>query len=130
MIFLFFYCIIFLDIQIFFLVRICLFKQVWRLPFFNLQIIPNNINFEGVYICTNILIAIQLKVKQKRMKKTYYFVLIYDDVTHTTFKVFVNNDVFVGIRKTYKNNDDISKILSFVKNYNNDDFHCVINKIF
>ena len=63
-------------------------------------------------------------------EKIYYFVLIYDDVSHTTFKVFVNSDVFVGIRKTYKTNDDITKILSFVKNYSNDDFHCVINKIF
>lgn len=62
--------------------------------------------------------------------KTYYFVLIYDDISHTTFRVFVNSDVFVGIRKTYKTNDDISKILLLKKNYNNDDFHCVINKIF
>lgn len=70
------------------------------------------------------------KSKTKDNEKNYYFVMIYDDVTHTTFKVFVTMDVFVGIRKTYKQNDDISKILSFVKNYNNDDFHCVINKIF
>ena len=68
--------------------------------------------------------------KTKEKDKNYYFVLIYDDISHTTFKVFVTMDVFVGIRKTYKQNDDISKILSFVKNYNNDDFHCVINKIF
>ena len=68
--------------------------------------------------------------KTKEKDKNYYFVLIYDDVSHTTFKVFVTMEVFVGIRKTYKSNDDISKILSFVKNYNNDDFHCVINKIF
>ena len=70
------------------------------------------------------------KSKTNENEKSYYFVLIYDDVSHTTFKVFVNSDVFVCIRKTYKTNDDISKILSFVKNYNNDDFHCVINKIF
>lgn len=70
------------------------------------------------------------KSKTKENEKNYYFVLVYDDVSHTTFKVFVNNDIFVGIRKTYKTNDDISKILSFVKNYNNEDFHCVINKIF
>ena len=70
------------------------------------------------------------KSKTKENEKTYYFVLIYDDVSHTTFRVFVNSDVFVGIRKTYKSNDDISKILTFEKNYNNDDFHCVINKIF
>jgi hypothetical protein len=70
------------------------------------------------------------KSKTKENEKAYYFVLIYDDISHTTFKVFVDSDVFVGIRKTYKTNDDISKILSFVKNYNNDDFHCVINKIF
>ena len=70
------------------------------------------------------------KSKSKENEKTYYFVLIYDDVSHTTFRVFVNPDVFVGIRKTYKSNDDISKILTFEKNYCNDDFHCVINKIF
>lgn len=68
--------------------------------------------------------------QSKTKEKNYYFVLVYDDVSHTTFRVFVTMDVFVGIRKTYKQNDDISKILSFVKNYNNDDFHCVINKIF
>ena len=50
------------------------------------------------------------KSKTKENDKTYYFVLIYDDVSHTTFRVFVNGDVFVGIRKTYKSNDDISKI--------------------
>lgn len=70
------------------------------------------------------------KSKTKENEKTYYFVLVYDDVSHTTFRVFVNGDVFVAIRKTYKSNDDISKILTFEKNYNNDDFHCVINKIF
>lgn len=70
------------------------------------------------------------KSKTKENEKIYYFVLIYDDVSHTTFKVFVASDVFVGIRKTYKPNDDITKILTFEKNYNNDDFHCVINKIF
>lgn len=68
--------------------------------------------------------------KTKENDKTYYFVLVYDDVSHTTFRVFVASDVFVGIRKTYKPNDDITKILTFEKNYNNDDFHCVINKIF
>lgn len=68
--------------------------------------------------------------KTKEKDKNYYFVLIYDDVSHTTFRVFVTMEVFVAIRKTYKPNDDISKILSFAKNYNNDDFHCVINKIF
>ena len=60
------------------------------------------------------------KSKTKENEKTYYFVLVYDDVSHTTFRVFVDGDVFVGIRKTYKSNDDISKILTFEKNYNND----------
>ena len=54
------------------------------------------------------------KSKTKENEKTYYFVLIYDDVSHTTFRVFVDSDIFVGIRKTYKTNDDITKTLNVV----------------
>ena len=66
----------------------------------------------------------------KDNKKIYYFVTVYDDVSHTSFCVFVTPDIYVSIKKNFKSNDDITKYLSFVKNYNNDYFHCVINKIY
>ena len=66
----------------------------------------------------------------KDNKKIYYLVTIYDDVSHTSFRVFVTPDIYVAIKKNLKTNDDITKYLSFVKNYNNDYFHCVINKIY
>lgn len=69
-------------------------------------------------------------IKSKDEKNVYNFVTVYDDVSHTTFRVFVTPEVSVLLKKSYKTNDDITKHLSFVKNYNNDYFHCVINKIY
>lgn len=69
-------------------------------------------------------------INSKDEKKSYYFVTVYDDVSHTSFKIFVNSDVYFSIKKNLKANDDISKYLTFEKNYNNDYFHCVINKIY
>lgn len=69
-------------------------------------------------------------LKSKDEKNVYNFVIVYDDVSHTSFRVFVTSDVAIALKKNYKTNDDITKHLSFVKNYNNDYFHCVINKIY
>lgn len=66
----------------------------------------------------------------KDKDRVYNFVTIYDDVSHTTFRVFVTPEISVAIKKNYKTNDDITKCLSFVKNYNNDYFHCVIKQIY
>lgn len=69
-------------------------------------------------------------IKSKDEKNVYNFVTLYDDVSHTSFRVFVTPDVAVALKKNFKTNDDITKYLTFVKNYNNDYFHCVIKNIY
>lgn len=66
-------------------------------------------------------------IKSKDEKNVYNFATIYDDVSHTSFRVFVPADLCVALKKKFHTNDDITKYLSFVKNFNNDNFHCVIN---
>lgn len=69
-------------------------------------------------------------IKSKDEKNVYNFVTVYDDISHTTFRVFVTPEVSVLLKKSYKTNDDITKYLSFVKNFNNDYFHCVIKNVY